>query len=330
MIEAEHSLVIDAGIESVWDYVRDISRWAELFPGCRECEIIDENQSRWVIKVGTGGMIKTVNVLVQVDQWDGPGRVDFSYRLEAEPVVGVGSYTAARKSDVETEVGLKMRIEGGGQMAAMWEAVCKPLLPQMAKSFSGKLKADIEALTPATASIPVEKLSLGERLVNWLRNLWWALLGSPTEKLSRAQGDLNRQEQNKAMVLSFLQAMSTSDAALADTCVASNAFTVAKGYGKFAGVRPREVMVDTIAAFKDLLPTGLNVEVKSVTAAGNTVVVEFEGDAVTREGTPYQNQYCMVFMLVGGKIKQINEYFCNVHADEVLWPLMEASPVDPG
>ena len=158
----------------------------------------------------------------------------------------------------------------------------------------------------------------------WLRNLWWALLGSPTEKLSRTEGDVHRMEQNKAVVLKFIEAMSSSDAAAADTCVAPDAFTVAKGYGKFAGVRSREVMVGTIDSFKQMLPSGLNVEVKSVTASGNTVVVEFEGDANTSEGRPYQNQYCMVFMLAGGKIKQVNEYFCNVHADEVLWPLVEA------
>ena len=134
MIEAEHTLVIDAAIDDVWDYVQDISKWANLFPGCRDCEIIDDDNSRWTLKVGAGGMVKTVNVLVHVDRWDGPGRVDFSYRLESEPVVGSGSYSASRKSDIESEVGLQVRVEGSGQMAAMWEAMCKPLLPQMAKT----------------------------------------------------------------------------------------------------------------------------------------------------------------------------------------------------
>ncbi len=323
MIEAEHSLIINSDIDQVWDYVQDIRKWANLFPGCRECEVLDEYNSKWILKVGTGGMVKTVNVLVHVDRWDGPGRVDFNYRLESEPVVGRGSYTASRKSDIETEVGLQVQVEGSGQMAAMWEAMCRPLLPQMAKTFSSRLKTEIEALAPAAAPVPAARPTLGGRLGRWLRNLWWAALGSPTEKLSRAEGDIHREEQNKAAVLTFIEAMSTSDAALADTCVAADAFTVAKGYGKFAGVRPREVMVGTIAAFKDLLPTGLNVEIKSVTAAGNTVVVEFEGDATTRDGRPYRNQYCMVFMLAGGKIRQVNEYFCNVHADEVLWPLLE-------
>ncbi len=83
-------------------------------------------------------------------------------------------------------------------------------------------------------------------------------------------------------------------------------------------------MIATIDSFNRLLPGGLKIEIRSVTASGNTVVVEFEGNACTLAGKPYHNQYCMVFMLAGGKIKQVNEYFCNVHADEVLWPLVEA------
>ncbi len=95
MIEAQHGLVIEADIDHVWNYVQDISKWAVLFPGCRDCEVIDEHNSNWTIKVGAGGMIKTVNVLVHVDNWDGPGRVDFSYKLASEPVVGSGSYMAS-------------------------------------------------------------------------------------------------------------------------------------------------------------------------------------------------------------------------------------------
>src|SRR6056300_1142151 len=99
MIEAEHSLVIESDINEVWNYVQDITKWANLFPGCRECEVIDDHNSKWVIKVGAGGLIKTVHVLVHIDQWDGPERVDFSYKLESEPVVGSGTYSASRKND---------------------------------------------------------------------------------------------------------------------------------------------------------------------------------------------------------------------------------------
>ncbi len=170
MIEAEHSVTIDTGIDPVWDYVRDIRKWALLFPGCSDCEVIDERNSKWVIKVGAGGMIKTVNVLVDVHNWDGPGRVDFTYKLESEPVTGSGSYTAQKQGDAATEITLQLTVSGSGAMAPMWEAMCKPLLPQMAKAFSGKLKSDIES----GQGIPqAPKLSLFARIARWFSRLIW-------------------------------------------------------------------------------------------------------------------------------------------------------------
>ena len=130
-------------------------------------------------------------------------------------------------------------------------------------------------------------------------------------------------EQNKQVVVQFIKAMGSSDAASAVPCLDPEAFTLAKGFGKFAGIRRYETIVGTIDAFNVLLPTGLRPEIHSITAEGDRVVVEFEGNAVTSEGKPYCNQYCMVFTLKAGRIVKVHEYFCNVLADEVLWPLVE-------
>jgi uncharacterized protein len=130
-------------------------------------------------------------------------------------------------------------------------------------------------------------------------------------------------EQNKAVVLKFLEAMGKGDGATAATCLAPDAFTLAKGFGKFAGVRKFDTIIGTIEAFKTLLPTGLVLEFESVTAEGDRVVAEFVGKSTTRDGQEYNNQYCMVFTVAGGKIKQVNEYFCTILADKVLWPLVE-------
>lgn len=179
MIEAEHAIAIDAGIDPVWDYVKDIRKWANLFPGCRECTVIDDNNSRWVIKVGAGGLVKTVNVMVQIEQWAGPEQVLFSYKLESEPVVGSGSYTARRLGAHETEIALKVRVEGSGSMAPMWEAVSRPLLPQLAKSFSAKLKSEIEThsgeVAPAIV-LPMTKQSFLSKFLAWLKAGWLRII----------------------------------------------------------------------------------------------------------------------------------------------------------
>jgi ketosteroid isomerase-like protein len=131
-------------------------------------------------------------------------------------------------------------------------------------------------------------------------------------------------EQNKQLVLKFIEAMGASDAESAAPCLAEDAFTLAKGFSKFAGVRRYDSIVGTINAFKELVPTGLRPTVHTVTAEAERVVVEFEGDAVTCEGKPYCNQYCMVFTMRDGKIKQVNEYFCTKLADDVLYPAVVA------
>lgn len=181
MIEAEKSFAIDAPIDHVWDYVQDISRWASLLPGCRECVIIDEHNSRWTIKVGAGGLVKTVNVLVRVEKWDGPERVNFTYTLESEPVVGGGYYLAAKKGPGQTDITLKVRAEGSGPMAPMWEAMCKPLFPPLAQSFTNKLKAEIEQFTgvaPVRVATRTDWRTVFSAVANWIRKLWRALSDS--------------------------------------------------------------------------------------------------------------------------------------------------------
>ena len=96
-------------------------------------------------------------------------------------------------------------------------------------------------------------------------------------------------EQNKRVVLQFIDAMGKSDAAAAAPCLAPDAFTLAKGFGKFAGVRKHDVILATIAAFKQLVPTGLSCIIHTVTADGDRVVVEFEGNATLVNGKTEAN-----------------------------------------
>lgn len=145
MIEAEHSVLVCVDIDTVWRYVKDMQRWAALMPGYRECTVVDENDSRWTLKVGVGGLVRTVKVLVHVDEWREPERVRFYYTLEGDPVQGSGSYTASQKGTEETEVALRVTVAGSGPMAPMWEAMSRPLLPKLAKSFAEKLKTEIES-----------------------------------------------------------------------------------------------------------------------------------------------------------------------------------------
>ena len=129
-------------------------------------------------------------------------------------------------------------------------------------------------------------------------------------------------QQNKQVVVSFIEAFSRGDAEATKMCLAPDAMAIAKGFGKLSGARTYEFIVATTAAFKGLMPSGLRPTFHSVTAEGDRVAVEFEGDATLANGERYCNQYCMVFTLRDGKIRQVNEYFCTILADQKLGPLL--------
>ncbi len=109
MIETKQAVTVKAPIDAVWTHASDISRWAKIMPGYRECELIDADTSRWVLKVGVGGMVRTVTVLVNVLEWAGPDRVAFIFELIGDPVQGGGTYLARSNADGQTELELHIQ-----------------------------------------------------------------------------------------------------------------------------------------------------------------------------------------------------------------------------
>ena len=129
-------------------------------------------------------------------------------------------------------------------------------------------------------------------------------------------------EANKQTALKFLHAMSEGDAAGQAECLTEDAFTNTMGFAGVSGRRNRETMLATVEAFNDVVPTGFRPRIEKVVAEGDTVVIEWEGNAVLSNGEPYCNQYVFVFSFEGGKIRQLNEYFCTVLADSAILPLL--------
>ncbi|WP_159982966.1 MULTISPECIES: CoxG family protein [unclassified Novosphingobium] len=171
MIETTQTVTIAASLGAAWDYARDVERWAEIMPGYQSCQIADEDNSLWILKVGVGGLVRTVKVAVHVERWDGPERVDFTFRLQGDPVEGAGSYRARPADGGGTEVELAVQVHGSGPMAPMWEAMGAPVLPRFARSFAEELKSRIEALAGTAPTRPDPAPSLLKRFAAWLKQL---------------------------------------------------------------------------------------------------------------------------------------------------------------
>jgi len=53
-------------------------------------------------------------------------------------------------------------------------------------------------------------------------------------------------------------------------------------------------------------------------ADGDHVVVEAKGDMLTKQGVRYDNDYCLIYRLAGGKIVEIREYQDSTLCERVL------------
>lgn len=181
VIETAQTVRVARDIDTTWDYAKNFEQWASIMPGYQSCEIEDADNSRWVLKVGVGAMVRTVKVRVHVEEWAGPERVDFSFKLEGDPVVGSGSYLAA-PADGGTDMTLTVRVEGSGPMAPMWEALGAPVLPKFARAFAEQLRDRIEAASPQAqeAASPAVATPPPSGFLAWLRRLWRRLTGRAT------------------------------------------------------------------------------------------------------------------------------------------------------
>jgi carbon monoxide dehydrogenase subunit G len=175
MIETEQTVLVNVGIDDTWTYARDMQRWASIMPGYQDCTIIDDDNSLWILKIGVGGLVRTVKVAVHVDEWAGPASVRFSVKLQGDPVEGGGTYHAVAQGPNQTQVNLKVYVSGSGPMAPMWEAMGGPVLPKFARSFAEQLKGMIEEAmgVPASAATsPARPASFIGRIGQWFASLW--------------------------------------------------------------------------------------------------------------------------------------------------------------
>jgi len=85
--------------------------------------------------------------------------------------------------------------------------------------------------------------------------------------------------------------------------------------------RGREAILDGLMGhFRSFFAVRPRTVAFNFIADGDFVAVEARGDNVTRDGLRYDNQYCMVFRIEHGKIKQIKEYCDSTLVERVLGP----------
>ena len=127
---------------------------------------------------------------------------------------------------------------------------------------------------------------------------------------------------NKTIVQSVFAALAEGDRKpFADAMADDFSWTIT-GHGPWArtwrgksAVRSG-LMAPLFAQFADIYRN----QATRIVCDGDTVVVECRGNVTTRAGARYDNQYCYVIDMQGGKMRALTEYMDTALAEAVLSP----------
>lgn len=132
---------------------------------------------------------------------------------------------------------------------------------------------------------------------------------------------------NKKLMQDIFASAGSADAAVRDRSLfveslADDAiWTVTGQYSwsrKFVG--KESILRDLHGHVRSLLTERARTIAQRFIADGDHVVVEARGDNVTKAGARYDNDYCLVFRLENGQIKEIREYCDSVLTEKALGP----------
>jgi uncharacterized protein len=131
---------------------------------------------------------------------------------------------------------------------------------------------------------------------------------------------------NKKLVQQIYQdAANRSGTTFGDNLAEDASWIVTGQYSWSHQFRGREAIMNGLMGhFRSLFAERPRTVGYNFIADGEFVAVESRGDNVTKTGLRYDNQYCMVYRIEHGKIKEIKEYCDSALVERVLGPFPEA------
>ncbi len=132
---------------------------------------------------------------------------------------------------------------------------------------------------------------------------------------------------NKKLMQDIFAGLATRDATLFVDSLAEDATWEVTGQYSWSRIfrGKEEILRDLIGHLRKRLAERRTVAHRFI-ADGDIVAVEARGDNLTREGIAYNNQYCMIYRIENGKIKEIKEYCDSVLVESVLGKFPELTP----
>lgn len=128
-------------------------------------------------------------------------------------------------------------------------------------------------------------------------------------------------EQNKQVVTAAWQALTKGDLEGALSRMSEEVSWLVPGnLPNVSGVKKgKQAIREFTGGIGRAFPEGLQTEIRRAYGEGDTVIVELTNRGKVANGKFYENEYCFVFELEGGKIRRIREYVDTQKAKEFLF-----------
>lgn len=160
----------------IWAFVQDMDKWAPMLPGYVGHEVLSETDSIWLLEGDLGPFTKTVKLAVRITERIAPGRIAFEVTGVGEDARGGGTFELQeQRADAPpppprtwwqrlvdwitgrvpvlppppgaTDVTFTFRIEAGGPMGPMINALLGPFAEQVARDLVDRVGAHLETTT---------------------------------------------------------------------------------------------------------------------------------------------------------------------------------------
>ena len=157
--EITRTFTVDAAPSSVWEFLTDPQRVAKCLPGAAVTEKIDDRTWAGTMTVKVGPVQSSYKGKVVFEKLDAASHTAEIVATGAD-VKGKGgadlrlTSTLAEKGPGRTEVTTVSRVNITGILAQMGRGMIQDVSDQMFKTFSERMKAELESAAPAVLPVP--------------------------------------------------------------------------------------------------------------------------------------------------------------------------------
>ena len=126
--------------------------------------------------------------------------------------------------------------------------------------------------------------------------------------------------ENKQIVQSIFDELAQGNSRPLVESMADDFCWIVTGNTKWSGtfVGKQEVLRDLLAPLRARIVDRVTTVPQRIIAEDDYVVVQARGNNTTKSGKPYNNAYCFVIRIAGGKLREITEYMDTELVSSVL------------